>query len=156
MNNYSSSTVKDTVMKLMSIKGEAEGIPHDPKRDRYRLSYAAETSIHQDLNANRIIIDGKNIAIATQYPFKHQLEPQFQMMIDNCTPALVVLASRSDIQKNRLPEYFSSPESFGSIKTKSMPVKRVELGNRIEAYVFKMDVITEQKSLLRKRKQPST
>jgi len=131
---------RSAVLQLMDIKGGATSVPHDAKRDRFNMPHAADTSVHEDLNANRIVVNGRNIAIATQFPFKHQLETQFQMMVDNCTPALVVLASNRDIQDNGLPNYFSSPETFGEIKTRSIPVRRVELGDGIEAYVFKLDV----------------
>jgi len=138
---------KSVVLHLMGIKGGAMGIPFNPKRDRFNMSHCADTSVRKDLNANRITINGSNIAIATQYPYHHQLEAQFQMMVDNRTPALIVLASRSDIQKSRLPEYFSSSETFGQIKTRSTPVRRVELDNAIEAYVFKLEVTGYQASI---------
>jgi len=147
MNEYSNSAIKKTVKQLMGIKGDAKRIPPNPKRDRFDISHSSDTSVHEELNANRIIINGSNIAIAMQYPYDHQLEAQFKMMVDNCTPALIVLASRSDIQKDRLPEYFSSSETFGQIKTRSTPVRRVELGNKIEAYVFKLEVTGYQASI---------
>lgn len=147
MNEYSNSVIKSTVLQLMGIKGDAERIPPNPKRDRFEMSHSSDTSVHEELNANRIVINGSNIAIATQYPYDHQLETQFQMMIDNRTPALVILASNKDIQKDKLPDYFSSPKTFGQIKTRSIPVRRVELGNKIEAYVFKLEVTGYQASI---------
>ena len=147
MNQYSNSVIKSTVLQLMEIKGDAKRIHFDPKRDRFNLTHSLETSAHDELNANRIIVDGKYIAIATQYPFDHQLEAHLQMIIDNRTPALVILASNRDIQNHKLPEYFSRSETFGQIKTRSTPVRRVELGNRIEAYVFKMEVTGYQASI---------
>ncbi|MEH6457748.1 MAG: protein-tyrosine phosphatase family protein [Cocleimonas sp.] len=147
MNQQSNSVIRNNVMQLMDIKGEAERRLPDPKRDRFNMSDSSETSVHEDLNGNRIVINRDNIAIATQYPFDYQLETQFQMMVDNRTPALVILASNYDIQKNKLPDYFSSPQTFGQIKTGSIPIRRVELGNRIEAYVYKMDVSGYQEAI---------
>ncbi len=146
-NNGSFVDNKNTVLQLMGIKGGSESLPHNPKRDRFNIPHCADTIVRKDLNANRIIINDSSIAIATQYPLHHQLEAQFQMMVDNRTPALIILASRSDIQKNRLPQYFSSSETFGQIKTRSTPVRRVELGNAIEAYVFKLEVTGYQAAI---------
>lgn len=138
---------KNSVKQLMKIKGGAKSVPYDAIRDRFNMPHAADTSVHKELNANRISINGNNIAIATQFPFDYQLETQFQMMVDNCTPALVVLASNRDIQDNGLSNYFSSPDTFGQIKTRSIPMRRVELGGKIEAYVFKVDVTGYQEPI---------
>ena len=140
MSGFNNTVIKNKVLDLMEITADTVRIPHDPKRDRFDLSYSHATRVHDDLNANRIVIDNKNIAIATQYPFDHQIEDHLEMMVENLTPVLVILASNHDIQKNKLPEYFSRSERYGLIKTNSVPVKRVELGEKIEAYVFKMEV----------------
>ena len=138
---------RSAALQLMKIKGGARGIPFNPKRDRFNMPHCADTSIRKDLNANRIMISGTNIAIATQYPYHHQLEAQFQMLVDNRTPALIVLASNNDIQNNELPEYFSSSATFGQIKTYSTFVNHIDLGNAIEAKVYQLGVIGYQASI---------
>ena len=94
--------IRKLVLELMQIKGHARAMPHDKNRDRFRIPHSADTTIRKDLNANRIIINRKSFAIATQYPFPHQLEAQLQMLADNRTPALVILASDNDIKDNEL------------------------------------------------------
>ena len=86
--------IKTAVLELMRIKGGAKGGAYNPNRDRFNMPFSADTSIRKDLNANRIRINGSNIAIATQYPYPHQIEAQLQMLVDNRTPALIVLAAR--------------------------------------------------------------
>ena len=107
------------VEQLMGIKGGANNIHYDAERDRFKMPHSADTRVRDDLNANRIVVDGKNIAIATQYPLDHQIESQLQMLLDNHTPVLVILASVTDIQNHQLPEYFSGNKSFGGIETQS-------------------------------------
>lgn len=135
------------VEQLMSIKGDARGILYDPKRDRFNMPHSANTSVRNDLNANRIIIDGNNIAIATQYPFAHQVEAQLQMLLDNCTPVLIVLASTKDIQNHQLPEYFSGSATVGEIQTVSKFLDYIDLGNTIEAKLFQLIVTHDQKTI---------
>ena len=135
------------VETLMSIKGEAIGIPYDADRDRFNMPHCAETNVSPTLNANRIVVDGINIAIATQYPFPHQLEAQLQMLLDNRTPVLIILASSTDIQNNQLPQYFSGSGTYGEIQTHSKFVDYIDLSNTIEAKVFSLTVTGDQDSI---------
>lgn len=135
------------VEELMGIKGEAIGIPYDAERDRFNMPHCADTNVTEALNANRIVVDGKNIAIATQYPFAHQVEAQLQMLLDNCTPVLIVLASTKDIQNHQMPEYFSGSASYGQIQTKSKFVDYIDLDNDVEAKQFSLKVTKDQESI---------
>ncbi|MGB1310666.1 MAG: protein-tyrosine phosphatase family protein [Leucothrix sp.] len=128
------------VDQLMGIKGGAIGIKYDAERDRFNMPHSAETSVRKELNANRIIINGSAIAIASQYPFPHQVEAQLQMMVDNNTPVLIILASSTDIQNHQLPEYFSGTGVFGAIETQSTFVDYIDLGNDIEAKEFRLSI----------------
>ena len=128
------------VTELMDIKGGARSIPYDSERDRFNIPHSADTSVKKELNANRITAGGNHIAIATQYPFAHQIEAQLQMLVDNYTPVLIVLASRSDIQNHLLTEYFAGSASFGEIQTKSKFVDYIDLSHDIEAKVFSLTI----------------
>lgn len=136
--------IQETASMLMAIKSNAKCVSCKPNRDRFNMPYSYETRVHKKLNANRIVINGSNIAIATQYPYQHQLETQLHMMLNNLTPVLVVLASKWDIQKYSLPKYFSSSNIYGQIQTRSTPKHRIKLGDSIEAYTFELEV-TEDK-----------
>ncbi|MFD2178313.1 protein-tyrosine phosphatase family protein [Veronia pacifica] len=125
---------------LMGIKGAARRIPYDSRRDRFNIPHSLETSIRRDLNANFIRVNGGNIAIATQYPYRHQLEAQLQLLVDNRTPALTVLASYKDIHSDQLPEYFSTSATYGSIQTESSFVKTVDLGDGVEAKIYELEI----------------
>lgn len=140
MNNNNNLADKELVSKLMAIKSPCTRVPFDSKRDRFNIPFSLDTSVHQHLNANRIIINDSNIAIATQFPLIHQLEVQFQMMVENRTPVLVVLASDSDIKKDKLPPYFSASIPFESLKTRSTPLDVVELGDDIQARLYSFEI----------------
>jgi len=128
------------VSELMAIKIPCDRVPFDRKRDRFNMPFSLDTSIHQQLNANRIIVNESSIAIATQFPLIHQLETQCQMMVDNRTPVLVILASDHDIQKDKLPPYFSTSIPFESLRTRSTPLETVELGNGIQAKLYNFEI----------------
>ncbi|PWQ93662.1 protein-tyrosine phosphatase family protein [Leucothrix arctica] len=135
------------VEQLMAIKGEAESIAYDSERDRFNMPHAAETNISNALNANRIVIDGKDFAIATQFPLDQQIEAQLQLLIDNQTPVLVVLASINDIQNNQLIEYFKGSATYGAIQTQSKFLDYVDLDSIIEAKIFNLSVSGYKESL---------
>jgi len=135
------------VEQLMGIKGDSNGIQYDAKRDRFNMPHSADTNVRKDLNANRIVVDGNSIAIASQYPFPHQVESQLQMLLDNCTPVLIVLASTKDIQNHQLPEYFSGSATVGQIQTKSQFLDYIDLENSTEAKLFQLTVTQDQKSI---------
>ena len=144
MNPQEDKHFKETVLQLMAIKGMGKRLPFNPKRDRFDIPNSVDTAVHQDLNANRIIVNKENIAIASQYPRTHQLETQFLMMIENRTPALVVLASSEDMKKNNLSDYFSAAASFGMINTRSSFTSLVELGDGIEAKLYALEILANQ------------
>lgn len=125
---------------LMGIKGAARRIPFNPKRDRFNLTYSIDTCIRKDLNANFIKVDGDIVSIATQYPYDHQVEGQLQLLVDNRTPVLVVLASDKDIIRDDLPEYFSKSSRYGEISVKSKLTDTIDLGNSIEARTYQLDI----------------
>lgn len=131
---------KTTSLRLMGIKGRARYFFFNPDRDRFNMPHCADTSVHKQLNANRIMINNCNIAIASQYPYHHQLENHFKMLVENRTPALIVLASNSDIHNNDLPEYFSGSSSYGNIQTQSSLLNTVDLSDDIEAKVYQLKV----------------
>lgn len=58
--------------------------------------------------ANRLQVDGRNVAIRTQYPTSAGLGNHMKMLAENRTPVLVVLASDDDIRSGggSFPEYF--------------------------------------------------
>jgi protein tyrosine phosphatase len=135
------------VVDLMSIKGEAIGVPYNSERDRFNMPHCADTRVSDALNANRIVVDGKNIAIATQFPFLHQVEAQLQMLLDNHTPVLIVLASATDIQNHEMPQYFSGSATYGEFQTKSKFVDYIDLGNDIESKVFNFHITGPEASI---------
>lgn len=128
------------VEELMGIKGGAEGIQYDAERDRFNMPHCAETNVRDELNANRMVVNGKAIAIASQYPFEHQVEAQLKMIVDNCTPVMIVLASSKDIQNHLMPEYFSGKGTYGEIQTSAKFVDYIDLENTIEAKVFALTI----------------
>ena len=131
---------RELTLSLMEIKGGARCFAFDPKRDRFTMPHCADSNIRSDLNANRISINGEQIAIAAQYPYHHQLESQFMMLVDNRTPALIVLASDVDIRNNELPEYFSHSFTYGRIKAVSTYTSQVDLSDDIQAKVYRLEV----------------
>ena len=130
-NNDSSTDTQKTALLLMGIKGGGKRIPYNKGRDRFNMPFAIATAIRADLNANHIMIGGNNIAIATQYPYPHQLEASFQLLMENRTPALIILASSKDMQKNELPDYFSTSGHFGTVSTRSTFISDIELGDEV-------------------------
>lgn len=97
------------------------------------------TSVSPDLNANYVQV-GEHRSIACQYPLKAQLENHLQMLFDNRTPVLAVLASADEIAKpeNQMPKYFSQSRNYGQMAVTSKHDGTVELGKGIQADVFQM------------------
>ncbi len=128
------------VEQLMAIKGEARGIAYDADRDRFNMPHSADTNISDSLNANRINIAGRSFAIATQYPLADQVEPHLKMLLDNATPVLVILASKTDIQNHQMVEYFAGAAKYKAIETQSKFVDYIDLDSVIEAKIFQLTV----------------
>lgn len=130
---------RSNVEQLMEIKGGAQIASHDSERDRF-MSFNEDTSIGSGLNANTIVIDNLPIAIATQYPYKHQVEAQLRLLIEQRAPILVVLASSTDIQNSQLPAYFAGSASFGELTTKSKFEDYIDLSETTEVKVFRLTI----------------
>jgi len=86
------------------------------------------------LPANRISIGGINVAIACQYPTKKLLEDHLEMLIENRTPVLVVLASNDDINKLGLLEYFRGlgERKYGNVSVCCEKKGDAEIGRSAE------------------------
>ena len=97
------------------------------------------TAVRPDLNANYVQV-GEHRSIACQYPLEAQLESHLQMLFDNRTPVLAVLASADEIAKpgNQMPNYFSQNGNYGQMAVTSKHDRTVELGKGIQADVFHM------------------
>ena len=97
------------------------------------------TAVRPDLNANYVQV-GEHRSIACQYPLEAQLENHLQMLFDNRTPVLAVLASADEIAKpgNQMPNYFSQSGNYGQMAVTSKHDRTVELGKGIQADVFHM------------------
>ncbi|AQS40714.1 protein tyrosine phosphatase [Shewanella psychrophila] len=124
--------------------------PGTSKLNRFGdIQSAQHTNVASDLNANRINIGGKNIAIATQYPLAHQIESHLKMLVQNRTPSLTVLTEQSKMNDptKGMQDYFSKSAQYGSVQTKSSLVETVDFDG-IHADVYKL-VIREpgQKSI---------
>lgn len=130
----------DSAKLLMGIKGPAERLLFEPKRDRFNLSHSVKTSVRRDLNANFIAVDGLNIAIATQYPYQHQVEAQLQLLVDNRTPVLVVLASSNDIFNDNLPRYFALSEKYGEISTRCTHERSISLAMATRLEIHRLEI----------------
>lgn len=142
-----SGSSSDTAELLMGIKGAARRIRFDSKRDRFNIPHSLKTSIRRDLNANYIKVNGENIAIATQYPYHHQLEAHLQLLVDNRTPVLVVLASNKDIVGRQMPDYFSVSGIYGAITVTSTLTGKVGLTDSIEAKTYNLNIEGYQTNL---------
>nr|AJK93309.1 YopH [Edwardsiella sp. EA181011] len=82
----------------------------------------ATTQVRSDLNANFIDVGGKRCAIACQYPIPTQVESHLRMIMEQRATVLVVLSSRTEIDRTAelakkdpmdpkiLPDYFSVPK----------------------------------------------
>ncbi|HHP0472943.1 TPA: protein-tyrosine phosphatase family protein [Vibrio harveyi] len=97
------------------------------------------TAVRPDLNANYVQV-GEHRSIACQYPLEAQLENHLQMLFDNRTPVLAILASADEIAKpgNKMPDYFSQNGNYGQMAVTSKHDRTVELGKGIQADVFHM------------------
>ncbi|WP_053305209.1 protein-tyrosine phosphatase family protein [Vibrio parahaemolyticus] len=104
------------------------------------------TAVRSDLNANYVQV-GTHRSIACQYPFESQLEKHLQMLFDNRTPVLAVLASDEEISepKNKMPDYFRQDRSYGAMNVRSKLSESIEIANDIHVDVYRM-TLTQQDS----------
>ncbi|WP_380179344.1 protein-tyrosine phosphatase family protein [Kalamiella sp. sgz302252] len=78
----------------------------------------AATAVDPGLHANKITINDKIVAIASQYPKTEQIKTHLRMMANKKTPALVVLSTKKEIVKSYapgcccLPDYFSNRNPY--------------------------------------------
>ena len=64
------------------------------------------TMVDPNLHANNIIVDGKYIGIASQYPKDDQIKDHLTMLADNRTPCLLVLAGDGEVGQKGYTDYF--------------------------------------------------
>lgn len=97
------------------------------------------TAVRSDLNANYVKV-GTHRSIACQYPLESQLEQHLQMLFDNRTPVLAVLASEEEIlvPKNKMPDYFRQDGSYGAMNVRSKLSESIEISNGIHVDIYKM------------------
>lgn len=97
-----------------------------------------ETLVVEGLNANYINIGNERVAIASQYPLTGQLEKYLEMIVDQRTPAIVVLASKAEIDEpsNEMPNYFGRSGKYGKIATTSEKTEGYRLvdGTEVETH----------------------
>lgn len=95
------------------------------------------------LPANRMPINGVNMAIATQYPKAEFLESHFKMLMANRTPVLVVLASQAEIdtirEPNPMPAYFEQDAQYGSVAVEAQKQDQKDInGLIVQNYQLKL------------------
>lgn len=114
--------------------------PDGSKLNRFRDIQANKaTAVRADLNANYVQV-GAHRSIACQYPLESQLESHLQMLFDNRTPVLAVLASAHEIANPqfKMPDYFRQSGQYGAVSVKSDHKMSVDLGDGIQADVYQM------------------
>ncbi|MGL6419384.1 protein-tyrosine phosphatase family protein [Aeromonas allosaccharophila] len=114
--------------------------PDGSKLNRFRDIQANKaTAVRADLNANYVQV-GAHRSIACQYPLESQLESHLQMLFDNRTPVLAVLASANEIANPqfKMPDYFRQSGQYGAVSVKSDHKMSVDLGDGIQADVYQM------------------
>lgn len=113
------------------------------------------------LAANRLQINGENLAIRCQYPEDNaqSIENHLSMLMANKTPILVVLASKQEIhgsifQKNKLPPYFMRSQKYGAIEVTAEREKKDYIvdpkqtntgGKSLEFSQYRMDIVNGYK-----------
>ncbi|WP_139708795.1 protein-tyrosine phosphatase family protein [Aeromonas allosaccharophila] len=97
------------------------------------------TAVRPDLNANYVQV-GTHRSIACQYPLDSQLESHLQMLFDNRTPVLAVLASANEIANPqfKMPDYFRQNGQYGAMSVTSTHKESIDLGDGIQADVYQM------------------
>lgn len=97
----------------------------------------------QQLPANRMQINGRDMAIATQYPKAEDLESYFKMLVDNRVPVLAVLASDHEITDPfaSLPAYFKEDAQYGNVAVQVDKQEQISLdGLTLQHYQMKVMV----------------
>jgi hypothetical protein len=94
------------------------------------------------LSANRVSIDGVEVAIACQYPTGDELPAFFDMLVANRTPLLLVLASEADLDDpdNDLPPYFRQEGCHGKREVIAPYGGAVTLAGGLEVESYSLEV----------------
>lgn len=136
---------------LTSSQAQINNISSECSQNRFEdIKSDIFTRVGNNLSANRIIVNEKNIAIATQYPLEHQIESHLKMLVDNRTPVMAVLASRQEIDDdgNQMPDYFTTSNRYPcGINTQSTLIKTELLGDEVEADFYHLDIHGYDKSI---------
>lgn len=97
------------------------------------------------LAANRLQVNGDNLAIRCQYPKNETqaIENHLIMLMENKAPLLVVLSSNSELNtsfgsEQRLPAYFMGSKQYGDIEVTSL---RLRVNYRVDKNVDQKDKI---------------
>ncbi len=87
------------------------------------ITACAATSVNDRLSANRIMIEGKRVAIATQFPKDDQIEQQLMLYRDHAD-VILVLTPPDEMKRGKggaMTDYFSQSGQFGNMATESKP-----------------------------------
>ncbi|CAO98483.1 protein-tyrosine phosphatase family protein [Erwinia tasmaniensis] len=111
------------------------------------ISSRVETRVGHGLHANNITIDNKKIAIATQYPLKEQIQSFLEMIVQQNTPLIVVLASEAEInnQSKEMHNYFHRSDDYGEMTTRSNKTEAYELADKTKVETYDL-LIQSQKN----------
>jgi len=146
---YGAQTKQELSSRLASLQHQLAPASHPDRylqsRDGSQLNRFKDiqankaTAVHPDLNANYVQVGGHR-TIACQYPLDSQLESHLQMMFDNRTPVLAVLASANEIANPlfKMPDYFRQSGQYGAVSVTSEHKMSVDLGDGIQADVYQM------------------
>ncbi|MGL4860865.1 MAG: protein-tyrosine phosphatase family protein [Enterobacteriaceae bacterium] len=95
------------------------------------------------LPANRVQIDGKNVAIISQYPTAAHLQSYYGMLAENRTPVLLIMSSDKDIAERNLINYFNETNNHtypDGTTVKSRRVDDVTFGPGLHARQYLLTV----------------
>lgn len=136
---------------FLSSPAQSDKVPDECRINRFEdIGADVFTRVGNNLNANRVVVNENNLAIASQYPLKHQIENHLKMLVDNRTPVMAVLASRQEIDdsSNQMPDYFTKSNRYPcGVNTQSTLMKTELLGDGVEANVYRLDIHGYDKSI---------
>ncbi len=102
----------------------------------------AATCVDSTLNANLMTIEGRPVAIASQFPKDSQLEGQLRMYRDN-VKVVLVLTPPDEMKKGRagpMTDYFSTSGQFGDIRTESTAQDQLKLPGGLVCNVYHLEI----------------
>ncbi|CAY76317.1 protein-tyrosine phosphatase family protein [Erwinia pyrifoliae] len=145
---YGKSVILKTVLhdKNDQLKPSGKNDPRyvsegDKKINRFdNIPSRVETLVDKGLNANYITIANERVAIASQYPLTGHLEKYLEMIVDQRTPAIVVLASKAEIDepRNEMHNYFGRSEKHDKIETISEKTGNYELVDKTKVETYNL------------------